>query len=286
MGAIHIALTFDDNFWAPAYATMRSVCLFTRRRKELVFHLLHRTLTAEHVADLKQIETEFGARLVFYDLDQNPSFTEIAARMPANSRWPAIVYGRLLIDQLLPADVARVLYLDCDIMLQDDVAQIHDIDLQGHPIAAVRDTLGAFIAGGKDLRAKADTFDIADPYFNSGVIVIDVEAWRQARILTQMDALLAQGIMARLYYDQDLLNLVFRNTWLPLPARWNTIEARRAHEPTDPAILHYTSKQKPWFLFGNVAQKRLYRHVMTNKVFYDFMRHRWRRTLLKRLGLL
>ena len=38
-GPIHIVLTFDDNFWAPAYAVARSICLSTRRR-DLVFHLL------------------------------------------------------------------------------------------------------------------------------------------------------------------------------------------------------------------------------------------------------
>ena len=52
---MHIALTFDDNFWAPAYATMRSVCLFTHRRSELVFHLCHRTITDQHRADLAKI---------------------------------------------------------------------------------------------------------------------------------------------------------------------------------------------------------------------------------------
>ena len=36
MPPIHIALTFDDSYWAPAYATMRSICLTTRRRGDIV----------------------------------------------------------------------------------------------------------------------------------------------------------------------------------------------------------------------------------------------------------
>ncbi|MEO5805555.1 glycosyltransferase family 8 protein [Devosia sp.] len=273
---LHIALTFDDNFWAPAYATMRSVCLFTHRHGDLVFHLLHRTLSDEHVADLRQIETEFGARLVFYDLDQSPLFSDIAARMPVNKRLTNIVYARLVIDRLLPADVARVLYLDCDMMVRAPIEELYDLDLQGFPIAAVRDVAGAIIVGGRDLRANRDIFDIADPYFNAGMLLIDVAGWRAADIIGKMEGYLKSGVMARIYYDQDLLNLVFKNNWLRLPFRWNLMDARAVHEALDPALLHYTGGSRPWHLVSNTAFRRTYRHVMTNELFYRFMRHRWK----------
>ena len=69
---IHIALTFDDNFWAPAYALMRSVCLFTRRRRDLVFHLCHRTLLPAHQTDLEGIAEEFGGTCFLRFDDTNP----------------------------------------------------------------------------------------------------------------------------------------------------------------------------------------------------------------------
>ena len=282
--SIHIVLTFDDNFWAPAYAVMRSVCLFTHRRRDLVFHLFHSPLSAGHRADLEQITAEFGARLAWYELDSVPLFAEVVARMPKSDRWPAIVYARLLIDSLLPPEIDRVLYLDCDVMMRDAVEKLYDIDMEGYPLAAVRDTLGSFIAGGRDLAKKRDLFDLADPYFNSGVLLIDMERWRAIRMLERMEALIADGTMARLHYDQDLLNLVFSKNWLALDWRWNLISARRAHESYDPAILHYTSKLKPWFLISNVAYRRMYRHVMTNALFYQFMRHRWKRYWLRKIG--
>ena len=57
-----IALTYDDNFWAPAFATMRSVCLVALHRQELKVHLFHRTLTPGHKADLEATRDEFPAR--------------------------------------------------------------------------------------------------------------------------------------------------------------------------------------------------------------------------------
>lgn len=289
MSLIHVALTFDDNFWAPAYATMRSVCLFTHRRADLVFHLCHRTLSAEHRADLEAITAEFPVRLHWYDLDQSELFRDIATRMPENRRLSNIVYARLMIDRLVGPEVERVLYLDCDMLVRADIAELYETNLGERPIAAVRDTIGAFIANGRDLRNNRDIFDPADPYFNAGMVLIDTARWREADILGRMEAAHASGVMQRIYYDQDLLNLIFKRNWHQLPWRWNTIDARHAHEGLDPAILHYTGDTKPWGVLAgmrrSVAFARLYRHVMTNALFYRFARHRWKRWWLKRLRL-
>ena len=286
---IHIALTFDDNFWAPAFATMRSVCLFTHRRQDLVFHLCHRTLSPAHRADLQAITAEFPVELRWYDLDQSELFRDVAKRMPENKRLSNIVYARLMIDRLLGPGVERVLYLDCDMLVRDGIEKLFDTDMGGRPIAAVRDTSGAFITGGRDLRANRDIFDPADAYFNAGMVLIDVAQWRDADIIGRLEQALTDGVMARIYYDQDFLNLVFANNWQQLPWRWNTIDARHAHEGLDPAILHYTGEAKPWGIFAGmfhwVAFGRLYRHVMTNELFYQFARHRWKRWWKKKLGL-
>ncbi|GGF38775.1 hypothetical protein GCM10011321_32180 [Youhaiella tibetensis] len=285
MAKLHIVLTFDDNFWAPAYAVMRSVCLFTHRRRDLVFHLCQRGITDEHRADLTRIETEFEATLVWYDLDAWDLFADIAERMPYNKRLTNIVYARLLIDRLVGPDVERVLYLDCDMLVRAPIEDILEIDMRGLPIAAVRDTKGAFIVAGRDLASNRDIFDVADPYFNAGMILIDIAKWRDACLLDRLEEMFADGTMARIYYDQDFLNLVFRNNWLYLDPRWNVIDARHSHEGLDPAILHYTGWSKPWHVYSIVAFRRIYRHVMTNELFYRFMRHRWKRWWQKKLRL-
>lgn len=287
--SLHIALTFDDNFWAPAYATMRSVCLFSHHREALVFHLCHRTLTDEHRADLERITEEFPVTLRWYDLDRSDMFRDIAARMPENKRLSNIVYARLMIDRLVGPDVERILYLDCDMLVREDVAELFALDLEGKAIAAVRDSIGVFITNRRDLKQNRDLFDPADYYFNAGMVLIDVARWRDANIIGRMEAAFASGVMQRIYYDQDLLNLVFKDNWLKLPWRWNVVDARHAHDGVDPAIVHYTGPTKPWGIFAHnfqsVAFARVYRHVMTNELFYRFARHRWKRWWLKTLRL-
>src|SRR5690606_37783876 len=71
-GMIRVVLSFDDNFWALAYAVMRSACLSSKRRAEMVFHLLHMPLCGEHRHDLEAITREFGAELRWYPLAGKP----------------------------------------------------------------------------------------------------------------------------------------------------------------------------------------------------------------------
>lgn len=280
--SIHIALTFDDNFWAPAYTTMRSICRATRRRSDLVFHLCHRTLSPSHTEDLHRITEEFGATLKWYNIDELALFGDVAARARYNKRLSNIVYARLLFAEILPDTIKRLIYLDCDTYILAPIENLAEMDMEGFPIAAAQDYLALFITGGRDIKANRDLFDPADPYFNAGVLLIDMEQWRQTKVVEHLEQAMNDGTMDRIYYDQDLLNLIFQNNWLKLDPRWNMMNARKDHEALRPYILHYTDKRKPWDLISfDVAFANAYRRVTTLPIHYAHMRHRWQNRLKK-----
>ncbi|MEQ1769437.1 MAG: glycosyltransferase family 8 protein [Devosia sp.] len=281
---IHIVVTFDDRYWAPAFALMRSVCLFTFRRKDLVFHLFHRTISDPHRQALDRIATEFGARLVYYDIDRNAAFTSIAARARYNKRLSNIVYARILFAQLLPADVSRLLYLDCDMLVRVPIERLTEMDMAGYPLAAVPDYIGAQIMTRKSLKDPRGIFDAAMRYFNAGLLLIDMDKLRGLDILGQFEAAIDSGLLDKIYYDQDFLNIAFRDNWLELDRFWNLLDPRQSHEVLNPSILHYTGNRKPWLYKPKVAFARLYRHVMTNEVYYAYMLERapaWQRPFIR-----
>lgn len=285
-GQIHIALTFDDGFWAPAYATMRSICLATHRRRDLVFHLCHRPLSAEHRDDLKAIETEFGATLRFYDLTQTPQFRELMGRVPYHKRLTDIVYARFVLDSFLPADVERIIYLDCDMMVMAPIETLWDADLGGKPAAAVPEPWGKLIGSGRDIAEKSDLLDPADPYFNAGLLVIDLDPWRELDVFGKLQTLIADGSVDRLSYSQNVINLILKNNWHKLDTLWNVIDPHRAHVSLNPYNLHYTGNTRPWTLTARlrgVGYARIYRHMMTNALFYRFWRYRMKKQLGKYL---
>lgn len=279
-GPIHIALTFDDSFWAPAYATMRSICLATRRRSDLVFHICHRPLSDGHRADLVKIEAEFGAKLRFYDLTATPEFLAISGRVPQSKRLTDIVYARFVMDRFLPADVERLIYLDCDMMVMAPIEELWTADLGDNVIGAVLDPWGKLIGSGRDINTTNDLLDPAQPYFNAGLMVIDMVRWRSQNIAEQMEALILDGTVARLNYSQNVINLVLAGQWQRLADRWNVVDPTPAHVSYNPSNLHYTGTRRPWQLLSRAGYARYYRHAMTNALFYQY----WRFRMVKRLS--
>jgi lipopolysaccharide biosynthesis glycosyltransferase len=281
---LHIALTFDDYFWAPAYATMRSVCLTTRRRADLVFHLFHWQLWPEHRADLDAIATEFGATVRHYPLDTDPKIRSLIEALPGTRDFPPVVYARLLLDELLPSEVSRFLYLDSDLYVRAPVEKLIEMDLSGNTLAAAPEPGRHHLVKGDDMRTRLGPFDCADPYFNSGVLVIDRAAWGKADLPGYLKALQRNGEIAALYHDQDVLNLKFRGAWLRLDPLWNLTKPHPALRALDPFIIHYTTGMKPWNTLAYVAFGSSYKHVMTKDVRRRYARYRRKMWLMRRIG--
>jgi lipopolysaccharide biosynthesis glycosyltransferase len=280
-----VVLTFNDRYWALAYTVMRSVCLTTTRRRDVVFHLCHTALRPDHAATLETIADEFGARLRHCDPDADPAFREVVGELPATLRFPRIVYARLLLDRLLPPEVSRVLYLDSDLYVRAPVENLIGIDLGGRSLAAAPEPGRHHLVAGDDMRTRKGPFDIADPYFNSGVLVIDRAAWGRADLPGFLAELQRDNRISQLYHDQDVLNLRFRGDWLALDPRWNFTKPHPAARAFDPFIVHYTTGMKPWNALAYVAFGSSYKHVMTRDIVRRYARYRraiWVKRLLGR----
>lgn len=272
---IEIALTFDDKFWAPAYATMRSICLTTHQPKDLRFHLLVDGITPAHRVVLDSIATDYGATLNVIDLGASNVLGERIAGFPAirMRRFHPVIYARLFLGELLPPDVAKVLYLDSDIFVRSDIAMLYATELEGKAIAAALQPDRMHCIAGKDLRTR-NAFSMAEPYFNSGVMLIDMTQYRGVDFAAAIKASLPQSEIEMFYYDQDIINFCFKGRILELDHRWNLQNPEPAHEILNPHILHYSANPKPWFIWSRVAFKRTYRHLMTNAHFYQYRRER------------
>jgi lipopolysaccharide biosynthesis glycosyltransferase len=282
---IEIAMAFDDAFWAPTYATMRSICLTTHHPERLRFHLLHRKLTPEHHDAIASIGRDYGAELDFIDIDARNILSDRIAAFPRIKlrRLNPIVYARLFLGDLLDPAIERVLYLDSDLFIRTALDPLYGTDMGGHAIAAVLQPDRMHVIAGKDLRARS-AFSMAEPYFNAGVMLIDMNQYRAMDFLAAL-AQLPAAELAMFYYDQDMINFCFRGRILELEPRWNLQNAEPAHEVFNPAIVHYSANPKPWFAWSRVAFKRTYRHLMTNAYFYQYRRERMVRLLKRWLRL-
>ena len=108
-------------------------------------------------------------------------------------------------------------------------------------------------------------------FFNSGVLLMDLEAWRVKEYCRKCIEFIQQYPERAIDADQDILNLVLFGDWLPLDYTWNVInpffrpsfdlglsEAERLRVCADAAIIHYNGGAKPWIYLDNHPRQREY----------------------------
>jgi lipopolysaccharide biosynthesis glycosyltransferase len=199
-------------------------------------------------------------------------------------------YYRLLAARLLPESLERVIYLDADVLLRDDLSQLWSLDIGNHFCLAAADIACPFIDARfapAHLRRsipylatlapvpnwKSIGLNPAQPYFNSGVMVLNLKRWREADIEQELLSCLRVHARHVWCWDQYALNVVFAGQWQALPARWNQgahlfdypdescspVERDDFRQMRDrPALIHFTSEFKPWLYHSTHPLRELW----------------------------
>ncbi len=151
------------------------------------------------------------------------------------------VYARLFLAEALPDDARRCIYADCDLLFRRDVAELWETDLEGHAVGAVDNGLWDDPATyQKRLGLRHAT------YFNSGVMLVDVEAWREADVGGKAVAFARKTGYRLTLYDQDALNGALDDAWLRLPEHWNLWVVHPELHQDSKAVFHFMGAHKPW----------------------------------------
>jgi len=175
-------------------------------------------------------------------------------------------YRFLILD--IMKEYEKVIYLDCDLIVSRDLAELYETDLKNNYIGAVHDVDFAGQLNSPWLRIKEyerKTLQLKEPYnyFQAGVLVMNISELRKKITTEQLLEMAATGIYK--YSDQDILNVVCENRITYLDMSWNMItdcNGKRisgvaCRAPADlfeqymvarksPSIIHYAGIQKPW----------------------------------------
>ena len=198
-------------------------------------------------------------------------------------------YLRLFMEDLLPPDVNRVCYLDCDTLILGDIAELNRFDLRGKTLGAVRDynvdnwkhpdsSIGRSYLPTLDAQ-EAQSLNLDTPYFNTGVLVVDLGRWRERNIKEKaLDY--ARRFGKEGFCDQDAINVTVDGDWQSLPLRWNVqgaifflellgdtpLKARllsqRAGLLRDAQIMHFAGPLKPWYSCSRQSYAPLWRQTL------------------------
>lgn len=269
MDPVVIACAADTTFAAPLATMVRSILATTDPTRPIDLFVVDAGLTSDDKRKLLASWTSDRLHVAWVPLDPSR-----LVGLPVWGRMPAVTYARLMIGELLPTSCRRVLWLDADVVLTRDVGELWDEELGATVMAAVQDLVVPYAKSALGIqRHHALGVDPETPYFNAGVMLIDLAAWRARHVAERAIEYLRTGWRHVTLWDQEGLNIALRGAWRPLDPRWNVIasvsgrrfftpehldERRYLDSVRDPWLVHFAGTWKPWLLAPANPYRRLY----------------------------
>jgi lipopolysaccharide biosynthesis glycosyltransferase len=255
-----VVVAFDAQYVRPVAATLRSLARVRAGRPATIIALVGGGVRSDDLAALARLAARLGMAFDVRDVSR------ALPGLPYDSHGSPAVYYRLLVAEMLP-EYSSALYVDSDTIFLRDPAELLALTFEPFPIAAVQDlcvpTLGSpeCLPGYELPGAERDI-----PYFNSGLLVIDLRQWRDLDIGGSAVRFAIESRQHIRFWDQDALNVVVRGNWYPLDRRWNVfplheiwsiapfayhgeehVSRTRLRELSrDAFLLHYVTRHKPW----------------------------------------
>lgn len=256
---IVVVCSADRSYLRPLGVTLVSLLANVDRARPLVIHVIDRQIQN---ADRELLERSLGDRAVSVCW-HSPDRRGLVG-VPLWGRMSISVYDKLLIADLVPADIDRALWLDSDTLVLADVAPLWDRGLGRHMLLAAQDSLVPLVssqfgvAGYRDLGLRPDA-----KYFNTGVMLMNLDEWRQRRVSERAVDYLKKYANEVSFWDQEGLNAVLAGEWGELEPAWNwSVNVGRVggDRVTNGAarIIHFNGNLKPWIYDRRDAYCRAY----------------------------
>lgn len=263
---IHIVVAADANYAMPMSVVLLSVASNCSIERHLSIHILECgfDLQLKHRVEKSIAQVRTSALMIYW----HAVLPELISDLPiVQGHINPMTYARLLIPQLLPLSVTLALYLDSDLVVEGDVAELWDSFRADQALGAVRDRIS--VCGNKGGLSNYLQLGIRPdaPYFNAGVLMFNVHKWRQDSISHRVFTYLKEcGDLVR-FEDQEALNAVLHDDWVELNERWNQqITPRSLRNGSDVAlpnltprgILHFITSEKPWMPGCEYIERRYF----------------------------
>ena len=268
-----VVLAADDRFAMPLAATVRSALDNLAPDRKLRLYVMDGGIKD---ATKERLMRSWPAGR--YSIEWLTVNASALAGLPTSGHINLVSYYRILIARVLPAELQRAIYLDADLIVRTDLSRLWDQELSGQSCLAAQDCSAPYLDSADALanyRECGSYLGSVQPvpnfrelglkpdaaYFNAGVLLIDLAAWRNSDLSRQSLECLEQHRQHVLWWDQYALNVVLAGRWGALDARWNqgthvfmyptwqqSPFDRETYEQlrNDPFIVHFTTRTKPW----------------------------------------
>jgi lipopolysaccharide biosynthesis glycosyltransferase len=179
--------------------------------------------------------------------------------LPLWGRMPVTTYYKMGIAELVPHEIDKLVWLDCDMLVLGDLCELLKESSVTHTLAA-QDTLVPYVTSKFGVAGASDLgFDSTMSYFNAGMMVIDTTRWRDQHVADRAMKYLRKYGNRVFFWDQEALNAVLAGEWTVASPKWNWsatndrtgLNSRKGDGDWLPSIIHFNGNIKPWTVANN-----------------------------------
>lgn len=249
----------------PLGVLIKSILL--KNTTPITFHIMTNNVQQSNKDLLSSLINHITSYINFYDINE-----DLLKSMPIRETGYLSIatYMRIFAQEILPHHLNKILYLDCDILVNNPLDDLWNINIENFSIAAVLDVI-TFNENVYD-RLK---YDKNEGYFNAGVLLINLKKWREINLLKLALDYIQSNKQRIINEDQDVLNALLHKDKKLIPLKFNatysvfekqSLFLKDYNEEIEeaiykPTIIHFTYI-KPWNKECNHPYQYLFEEIL------------------------
>ncbi len=237
---IPIFFSTDDNYVKFLDIAVRSLIKNASKDYKYKIIVLNTGLNKENISKIKELENDCF-EIDFPDISSKVE--DLSKKLPNLYHFGLAAYYRLFIQSLYP-EYDKILYLDCDIVVEGDVSKLYETDVEGFFVAGVVEQFILRTPEFSKYTKEAVGVDSKN-YINSGIMVMNLKEFRKNRIEEKFTYLINKYNFDVIDPDQAYINFLCKDKIKYLDVSWNRTPLEDLVCET-PNIVHYALYKKPW----------------------------------------
>ena len=263
---INILCTPDNNY-VPYCGIMLTSLFENNKGVDFEVYIMCERLDDNNIADFKRLAKLYHVQIKILTVSK-----DIFKKCPIRpgDHVSIAAYFRLIAPEILPRHINKVLYIDCDIIVNASIEELYGLDVDNNAFGAIIDE--EFFEKSKYDRL---CYDKKQFYINSGVLLLNLDFWRDNNITEKCLEYISKYPERVIFHDQDTLNAVLHKEMKLLPIKYNLqtgfllTEYTRYYEDEmpeileavkSPVIIHFTGASKPWFKDSRHPYRKRFMH--------------------------
>lgn len=255
---MNILYTLNDKFVPQVAAGICSVCENNKDIENITFYLISKEISEENKKKLVEFGNKYNRDVYIKELGNINDYIDFEFD---TTGWNSIVLARLILDKFLPDSIQKVLYLDGDTICRGSLKKLWETNLENHVLAAsIEPTVD---------KTRKENLGLKDyPYYNAGVLLINLDKWKKDNIGKQILGFYKKNNGRLFANDQDAINGALAGKIYTLLPKYNFYNIfyqypykflKKLMYPVkyfeedefkecvkNPVIIHYLGEERPW----------------------------------------